>query len=144
METRDIVDIQQLEAFCHHAVDAPDQSLLSLVFTGDARFDGRLCGGPLCVGLEEIIAFFALGKPPHPPSHHMTNCWVREEGGRFLVKMKWIVPDTSTGGFHVGINDDEVVRTADGWRIKVRVARMTSSGKFNEIPPFQAEAPLGS
>jgi hypothetical protein len=124
LDTRDIVDIQQLESFCHHAVDFKDQSLFPLVFTQDARFDGRLCGGPLFEGLDAIIAFFALGKPPHPPSHHMTNCWVREEDGRVLVKMKWIVPDPNSGGFWGGENDDWVVRTDDGWRIKERVATM--------------------
>lgn len=124
MDAQDIIDIHQLEALCHHAVDADDQSMFSQVFTADARFDGRLCGGPLCEGLEAIVAFFALGKPPHPPAHHMTNCWVREEGGRVLVKMKWIVPVPTTGGFAGGDNDDWVVRTEEGWRIKERVAML--------------------
>ena len=128
MKTDDVVAIHQLEAFCHHAVDHSDQSLLPSVFTPDARFDGRLCGGILCEGIDEIIAFFALGKPPHPPSHHMTNCWVREEDGRVLVKMKWFVPDPATGRVHFGDNDDWVVRTDDGWRIKERVASLRSPG----------------
>jgi hypothetical protein len=122
METRDIVDIYQLEALCHHAVDHEDQSLLHLAFTEDARFDGRKTGGDLHVGLDAIKAFFALGKPPHPAAHHMTNCWVREEDGRVLVKMKWMVPDPSTGLMVGGVNDDWVVRTDDGWRIAERVA----------------------
>jgi hypothetical protein len=124
MDTSDIVDIYQLEAFCHHAVDHEDQSLFHLVFTEDARFDGRLCGGPLYVGIEDIKAFFALGKPPHPAAHHMTNCWVREEDGRVLAKMKWMVPDPTTGRMNGGENDDWVVKTADGWRITDRVARL--------------------
>lgn len=122
MDTRDIIDIQQLEAFCHHAVDHDDQSLFPLVFTPDARFDGRLCGGALFEGLDSIMAFFALGKPPHPPSHHMTNCVVYEEDGRVRVKMKWLCPDPGTGGVVTGDNLDWVVRTDDGWRIKERIA----------------------
>ncbi|MCB2079511.1 MAG: nuclear transport factor 2 family protein [Novosphingobium sp.] len=122
LETRDIVDIQQLEAFCHHAVDHEDQSLLHLAFTEDARFDGRLCGGPLCEGLDAIIDFFALGKPPHPPAHHMTNCWVYEDGDTVRVKMKWMVPDPESGRMYGGVNDDIVVRTEDGWRIQERIA----------------------
>lgn len=122
MDIQDIVEIQQLEAFCHHAVDHEDQSLFSQVFTEDAVFDSRRCGGPRCEGLEAIMAFFALGKPPHPAAHHMTNCWVREEGGRVLVKMKWMVPDRSIERMWGGENNDWVVRTADGWRIKERVA----------------------
>lgn len=131
METSDIVEIQQLEAFCHHAVDHPDQSLFHLAFTADARFDGRLSGGPLCEGLEEIMAFFALGKPPHPPVHHMTNCWVREEEGEIRVKMKWMVPDPETGRFFGGENDDIVVRTPEGWRIKQRVATLRYPRPFD-------------
>jgi hypothetical protein len=45
LETSDIVAIQQLEAFCHRAVDHDGQSLFAQVFTEDARFDGRLPGG---------------------------------------------------------------------------------------------------
>lgn len=133
LSTADIVDIQQLEAFCHHAVDHEDQSLFHLAFTQDARFDARQCGGPLCEGLDGIIAFFALGKPPHPPIHHMTNCWVREEDGRVLVKMKWIIPDSmGRGSFHGGVNDDWVVRTDDGWRIKERIASLRYGGDFGD------------
>jgi len=133
METRDILDIHQLEALCHHAVDHSDQSMFHLVFTEDARFDGRLCGGPLFEGIEAIKGFFALGKPPHPPAHHMTNCWVREEDGRVLVKSKWMCPYPSTGMVYVGDNDDWVVRTEDGWRIKERIASLRHpAGQFVE------------
>jgi hypothetical protein len=130
METRDIVDIQQLEAFCHHAVDHDDQSLFHLAFTDDARFDGRLCGGPLIEGLDAIRAFFALGKPPHPPSHHMTNCWVYEENGEVRVKMKWLCPDPATGSVVTGDNLDRVVRTDRGWRIAERVAMIRYPAGF--------------
>ena len=124
MEIQDIVEIQQLEAFCHHAVDHDDQSLFSQVFTEDAVFDSRQCGGPRCEGIEAIMAFFALGKPPHPAMHHMTNCWVREEDGRVLVKMKWMVPDPAVDRMWGGENNDWVVRTASGWRIKARIATL--------------------
>jgi len=122
MDILDIVEIQQLEAFCHHAVDHLDQSLFDQAFTEDARFDSRLCGGPLCDGIEAIKAFFALGKPPHPASHHMTNCWVYEEGDRVRVKMKWMVPERGADRMWGGENNDWVVKTPSGWRIKERVA----------------------
>ncbi len=124
MDIQDIVDIQQLEALCHHAVDAADQSLFPDVFTEDARFDSRLCGGPLYEGIDAIKGFFALGKPPHPACHHMTNCWVREEGGRVLVKMKWMVPDRGVDRMWGGENNDWVVRTDQGWRIKERISQI--------------------
>ncbi len=124
LNRNDIIDIQQLEAFCHHAVDHPDQSLFPEVFTEDAIFDGRLSGGPRCEGLDAIKDFFALGKPPHPASHHMTNCWIYEEGGRARVKSKWIIPDRDTGRVWCGENNDRVVLTDNGWRIKERVAKL--------------------
>ena len=61
-----------------------------------------LMEGAVQNGIDEIVAFFALGKPPHPPSHHMTNCWVREVDGQVLVKMKWLVPDVANGTFNGG------------------------------------------
>lgn len=122
LSTDDIVAIQQLESFAHHAVDHDDQSLFPQVFTADARFDGRLCGGALFEGLEAIQAFFALGKPPHPPSHHMTNCYVYEDDGQVRVWMKWLCPDPASGGVVTGDNRDVVVRSPEGWRIAERVA----------------------
>ncbi len=125
----DIVAINQLEAFVHHAVDHDDQSLFHLVFTEDAVFDGRNTGGPLFEGLEAIKGFFSLGKPPHPPTHHMTNCYVYEDGGTVRVKMKWLVLNPKTGLPIVGVNDDVVVRTPQGWRVKERVATV-KAGAF--------------
>ena len=121
MDTKDIVEIQQLVALYSHAVDGPDQSLFPLVFTEDAVFDGRPCGSPVYEGREAIAAWFALGKPPHPLAHHMTNCWVREQDGRVLVKSKFIYRRPVSGEICFGDYDDEVVRTADGWRIRRRI-----------------------
>jgi len=122
LDTSDIVAIQQLEAFCHHAVDHEDQTLLPLAFAADARFDTRGCGGQIYDGIEAIVAFFALGKPPHPPTHHMTNCVVYEKDGQVRVMMKWMVPSFDGRSVYGGRNDDVVVRTTDGWRIQERFA----------------------
>jgi len=132
LDTRDLLDIQQLEASCHHAVDHIDQSLFPLVFTQDARFDSRNCGGQLHEGLDAIIAYFALGRPPHPPAHHMTNCWVREVEGRVIVQSKWMLPDRVTGLMHGGDNEDWVVKTEDGWRIKERTATKRYGGDYGQ------------
>jgi hypothetical protein len=42
----------------------------------------------------------------------------------------WMVPDPVTGGMNGGENDDWVVRTPDGWRIKERVATLRYPGAF--------------
>ena len=78
-----------------------------------------------------IDLLLCKSEPPHPPTHHMTNCWVREEDGRVLVKSKWMCPYPSTGLMYVGDNDDWVVRTPDGWRIKERIATLRyPAGQF--------------
>ena len=121
MNTDDIVAIQQVEALYGHAVDSPDQSLFALVFAEDAVFDGRPCGAEIFVGRAVIAAWFALGKPPHPFAHQATNCWIRESDGRLLVKSKCIFRHPLDGTVCFGDYDDEVVKTPDGWRIKLRI-----------------------
>ena len=49
---------------------------------------------------------------------------------RVLVKMKWMCPYPSTGLMYAGDNDDWVVRTDDGWRIKERIARLRYPSQF--------------
>ena len=118
MDHADIVEIQQLISFYGHAVDEPDQRLLPLVFTTDAVFIapfGRY------EGLEAISAWFALGKPPHPPSHHVTNVCVHDVDGEVRVRSKWFVVDRNTGTASTGDYEDIVVKTAAGWRIKHRL-----------------------
>jgi len=138
MTSDDIVAIQQLIALYSHAVDMPDQRMFSQVFSDDAVFDGRPCGSEAYVGRGAIKAFFALGKPPHPLVHHMTNCWVREEEGRVLVKSKFLFRHPQDGSICLGDYDDEVIRTPEGWRISSRVVTPRD-------PPLQpgAENPLG-
>lgn len=119
---QDIVEIQQVQALYGHAVDWPDQSLLPKVFTRDAVFDGRPCGGnDLYEGLAAISAWFALGKPPHPKVHHMMNVWVYEAGDQVRVKAKWIVRNPKDGEIYLGDYDDVMEHTLEGWRIKHRV-----------------------
>ena len=117
MDHRDIVDIHQLIAFYGHAVDEPDQRLLPQVFTRDAVFVAPF---GTYEGLDAICAWFALGKPPHPPSHHVTNIWVHEVDGEVCVRSKWFVVDRTDGSAATGDYEDVVVKTPEGWRIKHR------------------------
>jgi hypothetical protein len=121
MNPLDIIEIYQLMGMYGHAVDFPDQSLLPLVFTEDAVIDARPCNQELYKGRDTIAAWFALGKPPHPPAHLTTNPVVREEGGEVRVRSKWFFVRAKDGTMVTGDYDDVVVRTTDGWRIKLRV-----------------------
>ena len=127
MDTKDIVEIEQLVALYGHAVDASDQSLLPLVFTEDAVWENPGYSTPgvetTHKGLRAICDFFALGIPPHSPTHQTTNVWVREESGETRVRSKWIAhPEQEK--IWMGDYDDIVVRTPAGWRIKHRTVRM--------------------
>jgi hypothetical protein len=139
LDTDDIIAIYQLESRCHHVIDHPDfKTLLPTVFTPDARFDGRQTGGPLHVGIDAIIHFFALGKPPHPPAHQASSNWVYEEDGKVFCKSKWFILDPEGSGIFVGDNTDEVVKTDAGWRIKERVAML----RGGSISPEAAAAAM--
>lgn len=120
MDTRDIVEIQQLMGLYGHALDASDQSMFPLVFAEDAVFDARSTGWGLIEGRDAIAAWFARGKPPHPPAHNVFGVHVYEKNGETWVRSKWMNIDWRTGGLFAGDNDDQVVRTAEGWRIKRR------------------------
>lgn len=126
MNVEDIIEIQQIQALYGHAVDAPDQSLLPQVFTHDAVFDARASGGKddLYIGITAISEWFALGKPPHPTSHHMTNVWVYEQEGEVRVKAKWFVQIPVTGKIYSGDYNDLMEKTVGGWRIKHRNATL--------------------
>lgn len=120
MDVRDIVDIQQLLALYGHVVDEPGQPRLHLVFTEDAVMDGEAVGMGLMEGRDAIAAFFALGVPPHPPSHNGGNVYVHEEGGETRAESKWLAVDLRDNSIVSGDYSDVLVRTADGWRIKRR------------------------
>jgi len=120
MTNDDITEIQQLMALYGHAVDAADQDMFPLIFTEDAAFDARSTGWGLIEGREAIAAWFALGKPPHPPAHNVMNVYIVERDGEVHALSKWMNVDRRSGGVFAGDNDDTVVRTPDGWRIKRR------------------------
>jgi hypothetical protein len=118
--TEDVVAIQQLLALYGHVVDRGDLDL-SEVFTEDAVFDASDSGGGRHEGLAAIRAFFALGKPPHPPSHHAMNVWAYEDGGETRALSKWMTIDRDTGRARSGDYADVLERTERGWRIRSRV-----------------------
>lgn len=119
METADIVAIEQVLALYGHAVDG-DLSLLDEVFTEGAVFDVRLTGWGLIEGREAIRAWFELGKPPHPPSHHLTNVYAYEADGETRARSKWLFVNRKTDTVVSGDYNDTLVHTPQGWRIAHR------------------------
>jgi hypothetical protein len=125
LDPGDRVEIQQLLAYYAHAVDSGDLALLERLFTEDGVFDCSAAGGRPYVGLADIKSLFALGKPPHPPSHHTTNVYVYRDGSTVRVLAKYFVLNGQTGTGISGEYRDVVVRREEGWRFRERIVTQT-------------------
>lgn len=133
LSATDIVEIHQLMALYGHAADNPNEDLFPQVFTDDAVWEAS--GEPAqtapskCVGLQAIRDLFALGVPPHSPSHHTTNVYVQQQkNGEVIVRSKWIAHPEKAKGPWMGDYRDIVVRTPAGWRIQHRLVTFRYSG----------------
>ncbi len=118
MESEDILAIHDLLARYGHVVDDADWSALSDVFADEAVFDLEAVGRGSAHGTEELRACFA--RLDHPLAHHTTNVTIEPTGhsGRgCAVSTSWspTTARTRTGEYH-----DEVVHTAQGWRLQRR------------------------
>jgi hypothetical protein len=117
----DITEIHQLLALYGHAADSPTQDLFAKVFTEDAVFSSGATGRRY-QGLAAIQAWFAQGKPPHPPAHQTTNVYAYVEEGVARAKSKFLAINPATGLPRVGDYNDVLIKTEDGWRIRERVS----------------------
>jgi hypothetical protein len=125
MDPEVVIAITQVLNLYAHIADAEDQSGLSEVFIDDGVFDCSALGVGRHTGIEEIAAFFAQGKPPHPPSHHSANIVVDSvEGDTARARSKWFAVDRATGGMVTGEYTDRLVKTDAGWRLAERVAEV--------------------
>ncbi len=127
-ELADRIAIDDLLIRYSTATDTRDWSLLDTCFTRDAHLDYTASGGiegsyPEVRGwLERALAPFAV------TVHYVTNSAVELDGDRATARtalynpMGFKNPDGSLHVFTIGAYYvDELVRTADGWRIAKRV-----------------------
>jgi hypothetical protein len=131
----DRLDIIELPARYADALDRLLPERLRTVFTPDAIWEIR--DGRRLVGLDEIMEF--MGRPEvHPGAHLMTNIFIesveedpRDGGPLVQLRSRGVFPvgpsdpRQPTGVFY-GTYEDDVVRTADGWRIRHRTYRFGS------------------
>lgn len=120
MEPTDHVEIVQLLARYCHIVDAAAWDRLGEIFTAD---------GSMTVtgihdthrGLDALRELYGV-KMRHPLAHHSTSVVVLDgDGARARTVSKWITV-RSGGQAGTGVYEDDLVHTADGWRIARRVA----------------------
>lgn len=118
MDTRDIVEIQQLMAHYGHLVDGREFRRLGEIFSDDGSFDVIAYDAGRHEGLAAVVAFFE--RASHPPAHHSTNLYVYEEAGAVRAWSKYAVPSEG-GRMYGGDYRDTLTRTPSGWRIKERL-----------------------
>jgi 3-phenylpropionate/cinnamic acid dioxygenase small subunit len=123
LTTEDRLAITDVINLHGHLTDRGDFDGLTALFTDDVSYDVSAVGGGVMVGLVEARkAALALGDA-NPLAHHVTNVVVEEAGAdtaRALSKYLGVRSDGSVGS---GTYEDELRRTADGWRITARVVR---------------------
>ena len=121
MRTDDYVEIQQLLARYCHVVDGKQWDQLASIFTPDASV--TVAGiYPTTTGLEAIIRLYSTVMR-HPLAHESTSLIVTEESETVTrIASKWVTV-RANGNAGAGVYEDEVVHTAEGWRIQSRVAR---------------------
>lgn len=124
----DIIAIQQLLAAYVYAIDAKDYDALDTVFVPGATVDYRAAGGT-AGKWPAMKAWLRRALAPFPLTQHLIGLpLIRLDGDRASTRTMLINPMqfARTQGddhlFLVGCTYvDELVRTADGWRIASRV-----------------------
>lgn len=127
MDVSDRIDLHELPGRYGDAIDDRDWARLGQIFTDDAVFDLTDLGGPRLHGLEEITRFMDEDAQ-HPRTHLMTNIYADETpaGARLCFRIVALLPDRVVG---TASYFDDVVKTADGWRVRNRVITRRRPGR---------------
>lgn len=127
-EISDRMEIQDLLVAYSYAIDSRDFGALDQVFTPDAFIDYTVFGGS-AGNLEETKKFLEESMPMFRSFQHMVSTSKIEIDGD-TAKVKTIchnpmvmpIGDDKVQVFYCGLwYVDDMVRTADGWRIQRRV-----------------------
>ena len=140
-ELSDRAEIQDLIVRYGWAIDTKDWELLDTIFTPDAFLDYSSNPGGAKGVYPEARAWLADVLRYFPVTQHlMANTQVSLDGDRATARTMVYNPQgaaTRSGKphfFYVGARyDDELVRTADGWKISQRVE--TSLFMDGTLPP---------
>ena len=122
MDPSDRLELHELPGRYGDAIDDRNWDGLHRIFTDDAVFDLTDLDGPLLVGIDEIKRFMDEDAQ-HPRTHTMTNIYVDENPGgvKLNFRILAILPGAKIG---TASYYDDVVKTADGWRVKHRVTTL--------------------
>jgi hypothetical protein len=135
----DRAEIQDLITRYAYAIDDRNWDDLDHVFTPDAIIDYRAAGGPVG-NLQETKAFLAQAMPNFSAFQHLsTTSEIRITGDTARTRTILFNPmvmehEGEERVFFIGLwYQDDLVRTAEGWRIQHRVEQ--KSWSYNQ-PDF--------
>jgi hypothetical protein len=119
MDTADRLEIHELPGRYGDAIDDRDWDRLDLIFTEDAVFDLTDLGSKRLEGLPAIKRYMDE-EANHPRTHMMTNIYVDETavGAKLYFRIVALLPERRVG---TASYYDDVVKTANGWRVQNRV-----------------------
>lgn len=118
----DRLELHELPGRYGDAIDDRHWDRLDTIFTPDAVFDLTDLGAPRLEGLEAIKAFMDT-EAEHPRTHTMTNIYVDEADDGVELRFR-IIALLGQGRVGTASYYDNVVRTADGWRVAHRVVTL--------------------
>lgn len=123
LTTTDRLAIHELVSLHGHLADDRRSADLDLLLTPDASYDVSAYGLGVVQGLPALIELFSSAPGDQPIGHHVTNVIVTADpdlDDRAQVRSKGlsVMADGRAGTV---VYEDNVVRTADGWRISARV-----------------------
>ena len=114
----DRLDLYEIPGRYGDAIDDRAWDRIRCIFANDAVFDLTGVGSRRLVGVEEIISFME-DEAQHPRTHMMTNVYAdaTDDGAELRFRIVALLGQGKTG---TASYYDQVVKTADGWRVKHR------------------------
>jgi hypothetical protein len=129
VKLEDRLDLLELQALYGHILDRHEWGRLDEIYADDAVFDATSVGVPAMHGLAEIREkLIPLEESGVTLAHHSTNAVVLEAGETSARMLSKYITHHLTAAVSFGEYEDELVKTADGWRIARRTARRIALG----------------
>lgn len=123
----DRLELHEIPGRYGDSIDDRDWDKLRTIFTEDAVFDLTGVGSRVLTGIEDIVDFME-NEAAHPRTHMMTNVYAdpTEAGATLRFRIVALIGQGRTG---TASYYDDVVRTAEGWRVKHRVTTLRRRDK---------------
>jgi hypothetical protein len=135
-EISDRLEIEALVRTYAEAVDEHRYELLDELFTGDAEIDLTEAAGFRANGPGELGAWLSAGAPRDKPFFHLcagTRVRLRGDVAQATTLCLNPMPSSDTVVLFGHWYDDDLVRTASGWRIRARRLRLCFHAELTGI-----------